>query len=97
MVGEHFHRAEAGFVRTCGTLGRENVGMSNRYLDEKSRPRKSKDSSATQIGGGLGGPKAMAKAAAEGQSVNIPTRHIRNTDGGTREIILIALMVWRPS
>ncbi len=56
-----------------GGYRRENVGMSNRYPDEKSGPRKSKVSSATKIDGGLGGPKAMAKAEADGQSVNIPT------------------------
>lgn len=47
--------------------------MSNRNPDENSGPRKSKVSSATEIDGGLGGPKAMAKAVANGQSVNIPT------------------------
>ena len=46
--------------------------MSNHKSDENSDPRKSKVSSATQIGGGLGGPKAMAKAVVEGQLVNIP-------------------------
>ncbi len=66
MVGEHSKCAEAGFVRTCGALGRENVGMSNRKVDENSTPRKSKVSSAMEVSGGLGGPKAMAKAAAEG-------------------------------
>lgn len=54
-------------------LRRENVGMSNHKVDEKSTPRKSKVSSATYIVGGLGGPKAMADAGANGQSVNIPT------------------------
>lgn len=56
-------------------LGRENVGMSNRKSDEKSDPCKSKDSSAMEISGGLGGPKAMAKAEADGQLVNIPVRY----------------------
>ena len=72
MVGEHFKRAEGGFARTVGALRRENVGMSNRKADEKSAPRKSKVSSAMEINGGLDGPKAMAKAAADGQPVNIP-------------------------
>ena len=40
--------------------------MSNRKAGEKPAPRKSKVSSATEIGGGLGGPKAMAKAGVEG-------------------------------
>ncbi|KKM17750.1 hypothetical protein LCGC14_1672650 [marine sediment metagenome] len=46
--------------------------MSNRKVGEKPTPRKPKVSSATKIGGGLGGPKAMANAAADGQPVNIP-------------------------
>ena len=69
--------------------------MSNRKDDEKSSPRKSKVSSATKIDGGLGGPKAMAKAAAKGQSVNIPTRPLI-IDGVTENIKLSALMVWCP-
>ncbi len=46
--------------------GRENVGMSNRNAREKRAPRKSKVSSATKIGGGLGDPKAMVKTVADG-------------------------------
>ncbi len=38
-------------------------------------PQKSKVSSAMKINGGLGDPKAMAKAAADGQLVNIPALH----------------------
>ena len=68
--------------------------MSNRKSDEKSDARKSKVSSATKINGGLGDPKAMAKAAAKGKSVNIPTRPL-NIDGVTKKIRLSALMVWR--
>jgi hypothetical protein len=71
-VGEHSHRAEAGLVRAGGAMGSENAGMSNRKVGEKPTPRKSKVSSATKIGGGLGGPKVMVKTAAEGQLVNIP-------------------------
>ena len=74
MVGEHFKRAEAGLARAGGVFGRENVGMSNRNTDENSVLRKSKGSSVTEIGGGLGDPKAMAKAAADGKLVNIPAR-----------------------
>ena len=48
--------------------------MSNHKAGENPAPRKSKVSSAMEINGGLGGPKAMAKAAADGQLVNIPTR-----------------------
>jgi len=40
--------------------------MSNHNPDEKSGSRKSKVSSAMEISGGLGGPKAMAKAEADG-------------------------------
>jgi len=46
------------------------------------------------INHGLGGPKAMAKAAAEGQPVNIPARQI-SRDGVTKETSPNALMVWR--
>ena len=46
--------------------------MSNHKADENSAPRKSKVSSAMEVNGGLGGPKAMAKAEADGQPVNIP-------------------------
>ncbi len=74
VVGEHFNRAEVRPARAHGAFGRENVGMSNRKADEKSAPRKSKVSSATEIDGGLGDPKAMAKAGADGQLVNIPAR-----------------------
>jgi len=38
------------------------------------RRRKSKVSLAMLINQGLGGPKAMAKAVADGQMVNIPSR-----------------------
>jgi len=53
-------------------FGRENVGMSNRKFSEKLDPRKSKVSVAMAINHGLGDPKAMARAAADGQPVNIP-------------------------
>ncbi len=66
--------------------------MSNHKADAKSAPQKSKVSSATKIDGGLGGPKAMAKAAAEGQSVNIPTQPL-TIDGVTEKIRLSVLMV----
>jgi len=46
--------------------------MSNHNPNEKLRPRKSKVSVAMAIIHGLGGPKAMAKAGADGQLVNIP-------------------------
>jgi len=48
--------------------------MSNHNPNEKLGPRKSKVSVALAINHGLGGPKAMAKAAVDGQQVNIPAR-----------------------
>ena len=58
--------AEASAARRSGVHRRENVGMSNHKAGENPAPRKSKVSSAMEINGGLGGPKAMAKAAADG-------------------------------
>ena len=48
--------------------------MSNHKPNEKLGPRKSKVSVAMAINHGLGGPKAMARAAADGKPVNIPAR-----------------------
>jgi len=73
VVGEHSICDEAESARICGAYGRENVGMSNRNPPENGGPRKSKGSFAMEISEGLGGPKAMAKAVVDGQSVNIPT------------------------
>ena len=53
-------------MRATGALRRENAGISNRNSDEISERRKSKVSLAMIISQGLGDPKAMAKAAAEG-------------------------------
>ena len=74
------------FVRGTGALGRENADMSNHKHDENSCPRKSKVSVAMEVSHGLGGPKAMAKAAANGQLVNIPAlRHnVRWGDEGNK-------------
>jgi len=47
--------------------------MSNHYPNEKLGPRKSKVSVALAINHGLGGPKAIPKGAADGQTVNIPS------------------------
>jgi hypothetical protein len=74
VVGEHFVRAEAGPVRAGRVYGRENVGMSNHITREKRVPRKPKVSVAMAINHGLGDPKAMARAAADGKPVNIPAR-----------------------
>ena len=46
--------------------------MSNHNSDENSELRKPKVSLAMTISQRLGGPKAMAKAEADGQPVNIP-------------------------
>ncbi len=53
-------------MRATGAFRSENVGMSNHNPNEKLEPRKSKVSVALAINHGLGGPKAMAKAAADG-------------------------------
>lgn len=74
-------------------MRRENVGMSNHNPNEKLEPRKSKVSVALAINHGLGGPKAMAKAAVDGQLVNTPALpggyHAR--DEGNKEECLIGL------
>ena len=46
--------------------------MSNDNPPENGGLRKPKVSLAMEISQGLGGPKVMAKAAADGQPVNIP-------------------------
>ena len=74
VVGEHSDSNEARPVRASGAIRRENVGMSNPNPNEKLEPRKSKVSVALAINHGLGGPKAIAKAEADGQTVNIPSR-----------------------
>jgi hypothetical protein len=81
VVGEHSKCVEAGSARACGALGRENVGMSNHNAGVNPAPRKSKVSSAMEFSGGLGGPKAMAKAAVDGQQVNIPARLLYAMEG----------------
>ena len=79
----------------AGAAGRENVGMRNHNPNEKLEPRKSKVSVALAINHGLGGPKAMAKAAVDGKLVNIPARpHDHNWR--TKDISRCALLVWHP-
>ena len=59
--------------------------MSSHNPNEKLEPQKSKVSVALAINHGLGGPKAMVKTAADGQTVNIPSQpHIHTY--GTKEI-----------
>jgi hypothetical protein len=59
-------------VSRGGALRSENVGTSNRNSSEILEGRKPKVSLAMIISQGLVGPKAMAKAAADGHMVNIP-------------------------
>jgi len=59
-------------VRAAGATGSENVGTSNRKEGEIPSRRKTKGSFAMVISEGLVGPKVMAKAAADGHTVNIP-------------------------
>ena len=72
VVGERSKRSEAHAARRGGALRSENVGTSNRKIREIRIRRKPKVSLAMVISQGLVGPKAMAKAAANGQQVNIP-------------------------
>ena len=55
-----------------GARRSENVGTSNHKFGEIPNHRKPKVSLAMLIIQGLVGPKAMAKAVADGQQVNIP-------------------------
>ncbi len=73
---------EAGPARAGGAHGRENVGTSNHKKREIRFRRKIKVSLAMKISQGLVGPKGMAKAAPDGQQVNIPAPvYIRWSDG----------------
>ena len=56
-----------------GAYGSENVGTSNHNAGESPARRKTKVSLAMTIIQGLVGPKGMAKAAPDGQRVNIPS------------------------
>ncbi len=55
-----------------GASRSENVGTSNRNAGEIPARRKTKVSLAMFVSQGLVGPKAMAKAVADGYMVNIP-------------------------
>ena len=59
-------------MRRGGAQRSKNVGTSNRNRGESPRRRKTKVSLAMVINQGLVGPKAMAKAGADGHTVNIP-------------------------
>ena len=67
--------------------------MSNHNPNEKLEPRKSKVSVALAINHGLGDPKAMAKAAADGMLVNIPAL-LGDYPSCAKEISAYALLVW---
>ncbi len=56
----------------AGALRSKNVGTSNHNTGEIPVRRKTEVSCSMSIRAGLVGPKAMAKAAADGQQVNIP-------------------------
>ena len=62
-------------------IRRENVGISNHKAAEKAAPQRSKVSVAMAINHGLGDPKAMARAAADGQPVNIPALPLYSMEG----------------
>ena len=55
-----------------GALRSKNVGTSNHNGGENPPRRKTKVSCSMSIRAGLVGPKVMAKAATDGQQVNIP-------------------------
>ena len=76
MVGERSKCSEAHGVSQGGAFGSENVGTSNRKSGEIPDHRKPKVSLAMEISQGLVGPKPMAKAAGDGQLVNIPALRI---------------------
>ena len=59
-------------MRVRGAIRSENVGTSNHKAGEIPARRKTKGSFAMTIIEGLVGPKAMAKAGADGHTVNIP-------------------------
>jgi hypothetical protein len=59
-------------VSRTGAMRSKNVGTSNRNAGESPARRKLKVSWAMLISSGLVGPKVMAKAAADGHTVNIP-------------------------
>ena len=87
--------SEARPARASGAQGRENVGMSNHNPNEKLEPRKSKVSVALAINHGSAGPKAIPKGAADGQTVNIPSRP-HESAYVTKETNRSALLVWHP-
>ena len=82
LVGERRRRGEAG---AQALVERRRVRMSERVTEKwraNRHHRKPEGSAARMIRGGLVGPKAQAKAAADGQPVDIPVLGTgRLTDG----------------
>ena len=72
-VRERSDRNEGEGASHAGAFRSENAGTSNRNAGEIPARRKHKVSYSTVIRVGLVGPKPMAKAAGNGQWVNIPT------------------------
>ena len=72
VVGEHSYGDEAVSVRSCGALGSENVGTSNRKEGENPSRRKTKVSVSMVIRDGLVGPKPIPNGGGDGHMVNIP-------------------------
>ena len=72
MVGEFSNRSEGKGATHAGAFGSKNVGTSNRKEGEIPSRRKIKVSLAMVIIQGLVGPKGMAKAEPDGNTVNIP-------------------------
>ncbi len=56
----------------AGALRSKNVGTSNHNRGENPLRRKTKVYCSMSIRAGLVGPKVMARAATDGQQVNIP-------------------------
>ena len=90
-VGERSERCEGHDASRTGAFRSENVGTSNRKAREIRARRKPKVSLAMVINQGLAGPKPMAKAAGDGQPVNIPALPY-SSDGVTEEIKESALL-----
>ena len=93
MVGERFSGSEVHTVRWDGAWRSENVGTSNRNMGEMPVHRKPKGSLAMEISQGLVGPKAMAKAVANGHAVNIrqPRLNFYGETEETRTCVLLDL------
>ena len=91
-VREYSDRNEAKGVTHGGAFRSENASTSNRNAGEIPARRKHKVSYSTVIRVGLVGPKGMAKAAPDGQQVNIPApAHGRWRDGAHTHRRLIGL------